>query len=118
MEQITHELEMDQKEATMEEQHAQKDYVRLMMDSQVSRAADLKSITDLQNSKAVLEEKINDAKESRKMAFDELNNAHKYTSEMHSSCDFVVENFELRNEARKQELESLKDAKRVMMSAE
>merc|ERR1719420_1853201 len=115
MEQITHELEMDQKEATMEEQHAQKDYVRLMMDSQVSRAADLKAITDLENSKAVMEEKINDAKESRKMAFDELNNAHKFTSELHSSCDFVVENFELRSEARNNELESLKNAKAMML---
>jgi len=118
MDQITHELQMDAKEAEMEEQQAQKDYVQLMQQSQVSRAADLKAITDLQNSRAVLEEKINEAKESRKMAYDELDIAHKYTSELHSTCDFVVENFDLRTAARKNELESLKNAKTVMQTTD
>merc|ERR1719364_183465 len=107
---------MDQKEAEMEEQQAQKDYVKLMEESQIARAQDLKSITDQENSRAVLEEKINDAKEAKKMAFEELQTAHKYTSELHSSCDFVLENFELRSEARANELESLKSAKAVMMA--
>merc|ERR1719409_845484 len=118
MDQITQELHGDMKEAQFTEQQAQKDYVKMMQESQVSRAQDLKSITDTENSKAVLEEKVNDAKESRKMAFDELNNAHQYTAELHNSCDFVVQNFGLRSEARTNELESLRNAKAVMMSSE
>merc|ERR1719313_668028 len=118
MDQITHELQMDAKEAEMEEQQAQKDYVQLMQQSQVTRAADLKAITDLQNSRAVLEEKINEAKEAKKMAYDELEIAHKYTSELHSTFDFVVENFDLRTAARKQEPESLKNAKTVMQTTD
>merc|ERR1719261_1036391 len=107
---------MDQKEAEMEEKGAQKEYVTLMQESQVSREQDLKSITDQENSKAILEEKMNDAKEAKKMAFDELSNAHKFTSELHSSCDFVVQNFQLRAEARANELTSLQNAKSVMQA--
>jgi len=51
------------------------------------------------------------------MAFDELGNAHKYVSELHSTCDFIVDNFDLRTEARAKEQESLKAARAVMQSA-
>merc|ERR1719240_866105 len=105
-------------EASRDEKTAQKEYVELMAESQVSRAQDVKSITDKKNSKAVLEEKIAEAKEERKMSFDELNNIHEYISELHTSCDFIVENFDLRRQARANEMESLKNAKAVMEGAD
>jgi len=52
------------------------------------------------------------------MAFDELNNIHEYVSELHNSCDFIVENFDLRKQARANEMESLNNAKAVMMGAD
>lgn len=52
------------------------------------------------------------------MAFDELNNIHEYIAELHNSCDFIVENFDLRKEARMNEMESLKNAKAVMEGAD
>merc|ERR1719263_890528 len=117
MEEITHELEMDMQQAKFDEKSAQGEYVDLMAESQTSRAEDLKSITNKKTAKSELEEKLVEAKEARTMAFDELNNAHKYVAELHSSCDFIVENFGLRKEARANEMESLKAARAVMQSA-
>jgi len=118
MDTIIHELESDMAEAGRDEASAQKDYVALMSESQVSRAQDTKSIEDKNSSRAVLEEKLAEAKEARKMAFDQLNNIHEYVSELHGSCDFIVENFDLRREARSNEMESLKNAKAVMQGAD
>jgi hypothetical protein len=117
MDEITHELEMDMAQAKFDEKTAQGEYVSLMAESQVSRAQDLKSIVNKKTAKSELEEKLVEAKESRTMAFEELNNAHKYVAELHASCDFIVENFDLRKEARANEMESLKAARAVMQSA-
>merc|ERR1719386_593805 len=115
---VIHDLESDMQEAARDEQTAQKEYVELMSESQESRAQDVKSITDKKESRAVLEEKITESKEARKMAFDELNNIHEYVSELHNGCDFVIENFDLRKQARSNEMESLKNAKAVMEGAD
>lgn len=118
MDTILHELEMDMQEASHDEKTAQAEYVELMSESQVSRAQDAKSIVDKKNSKAVLEEKNTEAKSEKKMAFDELNNIHEYVAELHTSCDFIVENYDLRKQARANEMESLKNAKAVMQGAD
>merc|ERR1719160_874042 len=108
---------MDMAQAKFDEKTAQQEYISLMAESQTSRAQDAKSITDKKASRSELEEKLVEAKEQRTMAFDELNNAHTYVAELHSSCDFIVENFALRKEARANEMESLKAARAVMQSA-
>jgi len=117
MDEITHELEMDMQQAKFDEKTAQTEYVTLMAESQTDRADALKSITNKKTAKSELEEKLVEAKEQRTMAFDELGNAHKYVSELHSTCDFIVDNFDLRTEARAKEQESLKAARAVMQSA-
>jgi len=118
MDMVIHDLESDMQEAARDEKTAQKEYVELMSESQASRAQDMKSITDKKESRSVLEEKITESKEARQMAFDELNNIHEYIAELHNSCDFIVENFDLRKEARMNEMESLKNAKAVMEGAD
>jgi hypothetical protein len=118
MDMVIHDLQSDMAEAARDEKTAQKEYVELMSESQTSRAQDIKSITDKKESRAVLEEKITESKEARKMAFDELNNIHEYIAELHNTCDFIVENFDLRKEARMNEMESLKNAKAVMEGAD
>jgi len=117
MDEIVHELQMDMAQAKFDEKTAQQEYITLMAESQTSRAQDAKSITDKKASRSELEEKLVEAKEQRTMAFEELNNAHTYVAELHSSCDFIVENFALRQEARANEEESLKNARAVMQGA-
>jgi len=114
MVQITHEMEMDLSEATMQEKTAVQDYVSVMGESATARAQNVKTQTDKSASKAVLEEKIVESKENKKMASDELTNINGYLAELHSSCDFMVQNFKLRRDARSGELESMKSAKAVI----
>jgi len=40
-----------------------------------------------------------------------------YNAELHQSCDFVVKNFELRQTARDEEVEALRQAKAILSGA-
>jgi len=118
MDMVIGDLKADMAEAAHDEKTSQQEYVRLMSESQTSRAQDVKSITDKKESRSVLEEKMVESKAAKQMAFDELNNIHEYVSELHNSCDFIVENFDLRKQARANEMESLNNAKAVMQGAD
>merc|ERR1719454_909811 len=41
----------------------------------------------------------------------------KAKAELHSSCDFIVKNFEIRQQARDEEIEALKQAKAILSGA-
>merc|ERR1719359_2310172 len=97
---ITKEMEADMKSAEYEEKDAQKKYAELMSDSQASRAQDSKSITDKSAAKATLESKLLATKKSRTATVEDLNLIASYTSDLHVSCDFIMQNFDLRKEAR------------------
>jgi hypothetical protein len=47
----------------------------------------------------------------------ELEGLSKYTAELHSECDYVLKNFEVRQKARAEEIESLQQAKQVLSGA-
>ena len=48
---------------------------------------------------------------------EELTQVHELIGTLHQSCDFIMENFDLRAEARTNEQESLKNAKSVLAGA-
>merc|ERR1719393_151282 len=47
----------------------------------------------------------------------ELEQLANYKAELHSSCDFVMKNFEIRQTARDEEIEALKQAKALLSGA-
>jgi len=47
----------------------------------------------------------------------ELEQLSNYNGELHSSCDFVLKNFELRQTARDEEVEALRQAKAILSGA-
>ena len=49
-----------------------------------------------------------EAKESKEAVMLELEQLSNYKAELHSSCDFVMKNFEIRQTARDEEIEALK----------
>merc|ERR1719207_163836 len=107
MDMLTGELKASLAEAEHEEKTATTDYTELMADSQATRASDSKSITDKSAAKADLEAKVVSLKEQKALTNDALVNVHAYISELHGSCDFILDNFQLRSDARKNEIESL-----------
>merc|ERR1719272_2599630 len=114
---MTKELEGDMSSAEHDEKTAQGDYTDLMADSQTTRAQDTKSITEKANSKATMEGKLVENKERKSLTFQEVEEVQNYIQELHMSCDFILANFDMRKEARTNEVESLKNAKAVLAGA-
>merc|ERR1719375_10664 len=117
MDMLVKELDGSLKEAEYAEKTAQTEYTELMSDSEGTRAQDSKSITDKSASKATLEGQLTDLKENKQTSAEQLANINNYVLELHASCDFILENFKLRAEARTSEIESLKNAKAVLAGA-
>jgi len=117
MDMIVKELEGDMKDAEYEEKTAQKDYEELMTDSGESREKKVNGITDKEDAKAKLgaEKLANIDKE--KGDEKDVEGIHKYEMALHGDCDFILENFDTRKEARTAEIESLKNAKAVLSGA-
>lgn len=117
MDMITKEMEDEIKESEYDEKTAQKEYGELMTDSQDSRAQDTKSITEKESAKANLEGKLVLAKESKALSVEKLQENANYIFDLHASCDFIMESFDMRKEARTNEMESLKNAKAILAGA-
>merc|ERR1719450_924433 len=117
MDQIIKDLDSDMKDAEYEEKTAQKDYAELMADSQANRAADSKALVGAQTTKAEVEAKLMTSKETRAATAQDLKLAGNTIKELHVSCDFILQNYDLRMEARTNEIESLKNAKAVLAGA-
>jgi len=117
MDMITKELETSMKDSEYEEKTAAKEYADLMADSQTSRAQDSKSIVDKEAAKATLEEKLMSAKKKYSETTEQLGLIASYIGDLHVSCDFIMQNADLRKEARAAEVEGLKNAKAVLAGA-
>merc|ERR1719265_1029953 len=98
-------LKTEHSEAEHAEEMAQKDYENLMSASQKTRATNAESITQKESASAEWSEKIEVAKLAE------------YISGLHGSCDFLMENYDARKEARTNEVEGLKNAKSVLAGA-
>jgi len=117
MDSIVKDLEMDVKDCEYEEKTAQKDYAELMADSQATRQSDSKAIVDKTAAKAEHEGKLMQTKEARGAASEDVKLAAATIADLHSSCDFIMQNYDLRKEARANEIDSLKNAKAVLSGA-
>jgi hypothetical protein len=103
--------------AEHEEETAQKDYERLMSNSQETRAKNVESITTKEAAKAELDTKIEATKEKKVNQETTLDNVKQLLLDLHSKCDFIIENFDMRKAARVNEKEGLDNAKSVLSGA-
>jgi len=115
---LKNDLEKDMLENEHDEQDAQKEYESFMSDSVAKRTADSKSITEKESQKAELEADLMGAKDLKKTKAAELMATQEYIMQLHGSCDFLVQNYDLRKKARADETEALKNAKAVLSGAD
>merc|ERR1740117_531167 len=99
MDMLLKELKDEITEATHEEETSQKDYEKLMADSQASRANKAGSITSKEAAKAELDVSTESTKEKKASEEAELMNTDQYIAQLHGTCDFLVSNFDLRKAA-------------------
>merc|ERR1719213_1420332 len=117
MDMMVREIETDMKDAEYEEKTAQDDYGKLMAESEATRAANSKGITTKAAAKAELEGKLEAEKGMLADTDEDLSLIGTTLSDLHAQCDFLLQNYDLRKEARTNEIESLKNAKAILSGA-
>jgi len=118
MDMMIREIETDMKDAEYEEKTSQADYAKLMTESQETRAANSKGIVTKTASKAEMEAKLETAKEGLTATNTDLDLIATALGDLHVQCDFLLQNYDLRKEARTNEVESLKTAKAILSGAD
>merc|ERR1740121_524549 len=115
---LTKDLEKEMTEAKTDEAEGQKDYETMMKESAEKRTADTTSLTEKSSTKAEIEGELEEHKEHLGSAEKELAATMKYVSSLHAECDWLLQYFDVRKEARTGEIDSLVKAKAVLSGSD
>merc|ERR1719375_2805988 len=105
-------------EMELEEKDAQEEYEQMVTDAADKRAMDTATIAQKEEEKAGLEDTIVKTTDTKTAKEAELMATKQYISELHADCDWLLENFDARKEARANEVDALKKAKAVLSGAD
>jgi len=118
IQQIINDAKAMEAEAIRSEEDAQKAYEDFVKETNASIEAKTKSIINKSEEKAKAETELTQANEDKEAVLLELEQLSNYNAELHQSCDFVMKNFEIRQTARDEEIEALKQAKAILSGAD
>merc|ERR550514_1525164 len=118
MDMMAADLDKEIQEMEFEEKDAQAEYEEFVKVSADKRAADAKSIEEKESAKAGLEANIVDMEADKKATMKEAMAKGEYIADLHAECDWLVENYAVRKEARAGEVDALKKAKAVLSGAD
>jgi len=104
-------------EAIRSEEDAQNAYEAFVKETNAGIQAKSEDIVSKSDLKAATEADLVETKEDLGAVNVEIAQLEKYRTELHGSCDFVMKNFELRQAARDEEVEALKQAKAILSGA-
>merc|ERR1719276_365620 len=104
-------------DATRAEAEGQAAYEELVKDTNASIEEKTKSQVNKTEEKAKAEENLQQAITDKEAALLELEELSNYNAELHQNCDFIMKNFEIRQTARDEEIEALKQAKSILSGA-
>jgi len=105
-------------EAETEEKDSQADYEQMMRDSAAKRTTDSKALAAKGSAKADMEAELQAHTKQHADGAKELMATMKYISSLHAECDWLLQYFDVRKEARAGEVDSLKKAKAVLSGAD
>merc|ERR1719379_1991009 len=111
-------LDKEMQEMEVEEKDSQAEYEEFVKVSAEKRAADSKSIEEKESAKAGLESDIVDMEAEKKATMKEAMAKGEYIADLHAECDWLVQNYDIRKEARAGEVDALKKAKAVLSGAD
>jgi len=117
IQQIMDDTKAVESEAIRSEQDAQEAYEDFVKETNASIKAKSEEIVNKSDEKAATESDSVETKEEIQGVNKEVDQLEQYKVELHGSCDFVMKNFDLRQTARDEELEALKQAKAILSGA-
>merc|ERR1712013_936027 len=110
--------EKEMTEGTADEKNAQADYETMTKEAAAKRTTDSQSLTSKGAAKADLEGELQAHTDARSGAAKELMATEKYIASLHAECDWLVQYFDARKDARDSEIDSLGKAKAVLNGAD
>jgi chromosome segregation ATPase len=111
-------LQKEMTEAETDEKDAQADYEKFMGDSAEKRTTDSKALASKGGAKANLEGDLEAYKSGKASSTKELMATLKYVESLHGECDWLLQYFDVRKEARSGEIDALTKAKAVLSGAD
>jgi len=115
---LVKDLDKEMTEAEVTEKNTQADYETMVKDSAEKRIADSKTLEDKSATKADLEGKLLKLQEDKASTEKSLHATLKVISQLHTQCDWLLQYFDVRKEARAGEIDSLVKAKAVLSGAD
>merc|ERR1719158_1165686 len=101
-----------------EEQDAQNTYEKFMGDAKAKRAKNDRALTDCESALAQQNGNLEDLKADRTANGKELETQQAMYRDLHTSCDFLIDNYDVRKAARANEIDALGKAKAVLSGAD
>jgi len=117
LEQIISDAKRLEADAIKAESDAQKAYEVFVQDTNGSIEEKNRDITNKSSEKATAEADKTAAEEGKETALNEQQQNKNEEADLHKSCDFVLKNFDIRQAARDQEVEALRQAKAILSGA-
>jgi len=112
--QILTDAQQLEKDAVHDEQDAQSAYETFVKDSNGAIEMKQRDITNKSEQKAKAEADLTQSNQDLAGENTELAQLAQYAQQLHTACDFVVNNFEIRQAARDQEVDALDQAKAIL----
>jgi hypothetical protein len=104
-------------ESKKSESEAQAAYEALVADTNASIEGLTKAITSKTKAKAQAKKDLSLTQSDLADAVTELENLGKTNADLHGECDYVMKNFNIRQQARAEEIEALQQAKQILNGA-
>merc|ERR1712060_618098 len=117
IQQIISDAKAMEAETIRAEEDAQKAYEDFVKETNNSIEAKGRDIVNKSETKARAETDLVEANSAKEAVLLELEQLSNYEAQLHQSCDFIQKNFELRQPARDEEVEALRQAKAILSGA-
>merc|ERR1719482_1358996 len=117
MQEMKHDIELEVAELKHDEDESQADFDKLSTESGKATKDKKKELTGREQAKAAVDEKIQIQTGVKGGYDDEVAALDEKLKALHEQCDFLLENYEKRKEARAQEMEGLSKSKAVLQGA-
>jgi chromosome segregation ATPase len=118
MDMLVADLDKEMQEMEFEEKDAQAEYEKFTEEAAEKRVTDSKSITDKEAAKADAEGLVEKETKEKTDNMKKLMATMEFLKSLHADCDWLLQNFDVRKEARAGEVDSLKKAKAVLSGAD
>jgi len=115
---LVKDLDKEITEAETSEKNAQEEYEQMTADAADKRATDSSSVTEKTSAKADTEAALQSHKDDHESDTKELMATGKTIQALHGECDWLMQYFDVRSEARASEIDSLANAKAVLSGAD